>query len=99
MYWVPSIAISGLSFYTGDAFPNWRGNAFVGSMMMGRMRWTGHIQRLTFTETGLSISRGPILAPLRQRIRDVRPGPDGYLYVLTDQNPGSLLRIMPAEPQ
>lgn len=99
MYWVPSIAISGLSFYMGDAFPNWRGNAFVGSMMMGRIRWTGHVQRLTFNERGRPISREPILAELRQRIRDVRPGPDGYLYVLTDENPGALLRIMPVEEE
>jgi glucose/arabinose dehydrogenase len=97
MYWVPSIAISGLGFYTGDAFPAWRGNAFVGSMMAGRMRWTGHVQRLTFNEAGLSISREPILNQLRQRIRDVRPGPDGLIYVLTDENPGALLRIEPVD--
>ena len=96
MYWVPSIAISGLSFYTGNAFPEWQGNAFVGSMMEGRIRWTGHVQRLTFTEAGHSITREPVLAELRQRIRDVRPGPDGLLYVLTDENPGMLLRIEPA---
>jgi len=96
MYWVPSIAISGLSFYTGDAFPDWQGNAFVGAMMEGRIRWSGHTQRLTFTEAGRSITREPILTQLRQRIRDVRPGPDGLLYVLTDENPGVLLRIEPA---
>jgi glucose/arabinose dehydrogenase len=97
MYWVPSIAVSGLSFYTGDRFPEWRGNAFVGSLMQGRMRWTGHIERLTFNELGHSISREPIIPELRQRIRDVRPGPDGYIYVLTDQNPGVLLRLEPAQ--
>ena len=97
MYWVPSIAISGLSFYTGDRFPLWKGNAFVGSMMEGRIRWTGHVQRLTFNDAGLPIQREPILIELRQRIRDVRPGPDGLLYVLTDENPGAVLRIEPAE--
>jgi glucose/arabinose dehydrogenase len=96
MFWVPSIAISGLSFYTGDKFPEWKGNAFVGSMMHGRIRWTGHVERISF-ENGQPIQREPILAELRQRIRDVRPGPDGLLYVLTDQNPGVLLRIEPAE--
>ena len=95
MFWVPSIAISGLTFYTGDKFPEWKGNAFVGSMMHGRIRWSGHIERLTFNEDGYSITREPILAELRQRIRDVREGPDGLLYVLTDQNPGVLLRIEP----
>jgi aldose sugar dehydrogenase len=97
MYWLPSIAPSGLSFYTGDRFPAWRGNAFVGAMMAGRIRATGHIQRLTFNDSGLPIQREPILFELRQRIRDVRPGPDGLLYVLTDENPGALLRIEPAD--
>jgi glucose/arabinose dehydrogenase len=97
MFWVPSIAISGLSFYTGDKLAAWKGNAFVGSMMEGRTRATGHVQRITFAENGQPIQREPILGQLRQRIRDVRPGPDGLLYVLTDQNPGVLLRIEPAE--
>ncbi len=97
MFWVPSIAISGMSFYTGDRLAAWRGNAFVGSMMEGRTRATGHVQRITFSDDGQPIQREPILAQLRQRIRDVRPGPDGLLYVLTDQNPGVLLRIEPAE--
>jgi glucose/arabinose dehydrogenase len=97
MFWVPSIAISGLSFYTGDKLAAWTGNAFVGSMMEGRTRATGHVQRITFAENGQPIQREPILGQLRQRIRDVRPGPDGLLYVLTDQNPGVLLRIEPAE--
>jgi glucose/arabinose dehydrogenase len=97
MFWVPSIAISGLSFYTGDRLAAWKGNAFVGSMMEGRTRATGHVQRITFAESGQPIQREPILGQLRQRIRDVRPGPDGLLYVLTDQNPGVLLRIEPAE--
>ena len=97
MFWVPSIAISGVSFYTGDRLAAWKGNAFVGSMMEGRTRATGHVQRITFSDDGQPIQREPILAQLRQRIRDVRPGPDGLLYVLTDQNPGVLLRIEPAE--
>ena len=97
LYWVPSIAISGMSFYTGDRFPEWRGNAFVGSLMQGRIRYTGHFQRVTFNDLGHPIQREPILTELRQRIRDVRPGPDGLLYVLTDENPGALLRIEPAE--
>jgi len=97
MFWVPSIAISGLSFYTGEVLAAWKGNAFVGSMMEGRTRATGHVQRITFSDDGQPIQREPILGQLRQRIRDVRPGPDGLLYVLTDQNPGVLLRIGPAE--
>ena len=94
MYWVPSIAISGMSFYSGDKFPNWKGNAFVGSMFEGRTRATGHLQRITF-EQGRPIQREPILTELHQRIRDVRAGPDGLLYVLTDENPGVVLKIEP----
>ena len=95
MYWIPSIAISGLSFYTGDRFPEWKGNMFVGALFEGRTRATGHFQRITFNE-GRPIQREPILTDLHQRIRDVRPGPDGLLYVLTDESPGVLLRIEPA---
>lgn len=94
VYWVPSIAISGLSFYDGDVFSAWQGNVFVGAMMRGRVRGSGHIQRLTF-ENGRAITREPILLELRQRIRDVRPGPDGLIYVLTEENPGALLRLEP----
>ena len=95
MYWIPSIAISGMTFYTGDRFPAWKGNAFVGAMFEGRTRGTGHIQRITFTE-GRPIQREPILTELRQRIRDVRQGPDGLLYALTDEDNGVVLRIEPA---
>jgi aldose sugar dehydrogenase len=95
MYWVPSIAISGMAFYSGDKFPNWKGNAFVGSMFEGRTRGTGHLRRITF-EQGHPIQREPILTELHQRIRDVRPGPDGLLYLLTDENPGVVLKIEPA---
>ena len=95
MYWLPSIAISGMTFYTGDRFPAWKGNAFVGAMFQGRTRGTGHIQRITFNE-GRPIQREPILTELRQRIRDVRQGPDGLLYVLTDEDNGALLKVEPA---
>jgi glucose/arabinose dehydrogenase len=97
MYWIPSIAITGMSFYEGDAFPNWQGNAFVGAMVMGRTPMTGHFQRITFSDEGVPLAREPILVDLHQRIRDVRPGLDGNLYVLTDQDPGAVLKISPAE--
>ena len=95
MYWVPSIAISGLAFYTGDQFPAWKGSAFVGSMFTGRTRGTGHLQRITFTE-GRPIQREPMLTELHQRIREVRQGPDGFLYLLTDEPDGALLKLEPA---
>jgi glucose/arabinose dehydrogenase len=96
LYWIPSIAVSGLAFYTGDRFPQWKGNVFVGAMFEGRTRGTGHLQRITINEKGKPIQREPILTELRQRIRDVRQGPDGLLYVLTDEDNGALLRIEPA---
>ena len=99
LYWIPSIAVSGLSFYQGEAFERWQGNVFVGAMIMGRTPMTGHIQRITFSDEGVPPAREPILTDLHQRIRDVKPGPDGNLYVLTDQNPGAVLRISPADPQ
>ena len=74
IYWVPSIAVSGITFYTGDRFPAWKGNVFVGSMFAGRTRATGHLVRITFNK-GRPIQREPVLAELKQRIRDVRQGP------------------------
>jgi glucose/arabinose dehydrogenase len=95
MYFVPSIAISGMTFYTGDRFPGWKGNLFVGAMFEGRTRGTGHLRRITFNN-GRPIQREPILHELRQRIRDVRQGPDGLLYLLTDEPNGALLKMEPA---
>jgi aldose sugar dehydrogenase len=95
IYWVPSIAISGLTFYTADRFPQWKGNVFVGAMFAGRSRGTGHIQRIVINEAGRPINREPLLAELRQRIRDVRQGPDGLLYLLTDEDDGMVLRLEP----
>lgn len=99
LYWIPSIAVSGISFYNGAAFPRWQGNVFVGSMIMGRTPMTGHIQRISFSDEGVPLAREPMLVDLHQRIRDVRSGPDGNLYVLTDQNPGAVLRISPQASQ
>jgi aldose sugar dehydrogenase len=97
VYWVPSIAVSGLSFYTGDKFPAWKNNAFVGALRTGEIDRTGHIERIVFNDKWEEIRREALLTELRQRIRDVRPGPDGCLYVLTDEEQGALLRIEPAE--
>ena len=94
--WLPSIAPSGMIFYTGDRFPGWTGNLFVGSMMVGRVERTGHIERVVLNEDGEEIRRESILSELRQRIRDIRQGPDGLIYVLTDEDEGVLLRIEPA---
>jgi glucose/arabinose dehydrogenase len=97
VFWVPSIAPSGLTFYTGDRFPEWQGNAFVGALMVGRIPRTGHLERIVFNERGEELRRESILTELRQRIRDVRQGPDGLLYVLTEENQAALLRLEPVE--
>ena len=95
VFWSPSIAPGGLTFYTGDRFPEWKGDLFVGAMMTGRIRGTGHLERIVFNEVGEELAREWLLADLRQRIRDVRQGPDGLLYVLTDEDEAALLRLEP----
>ena len=95
--WLPAIAPSGMVFYNGDRFPNWQGHLFVGALRIGGIRNTGHLQRIVFNELGQEARRESMLVELRQRIRDVRQGPDGLLYVLTDADDGALLRIEPVE--
>jgi aldose sugar dehydrogenase len=95
VFWVPSIAASGLAIYTGDRFPQWQGNLFVGAMREGQIPGTGHLQRIKFNENGEEVARESLLRELRQRIRDVRQGPDGLLYLLTESDDGALLRLEP----
>ena len=94
--WIPSIAASGMEFYTGDKLPKWKGDVFVGALRTGEIPGTGHLERILFNEKMEEMRRESLLVELRQRIRDVKQGPDGLLYVVTDQNPGAILRIEPA---
>jgi glucose/arabinose dehydrogenase len=94
--WIPSIAASGMAVYTGDRFPAWKGNVFVGAMRIGEIEGTGHLQRIAFNTKMEEIRRESMLTELRQRIREVRQGPDGLLYLLTDEEDGALLRLEPA---
>jgi aldose sugar dehydrogenase len=94
LLWVPSIAPSGTMFYTGERFAKWRGNLFVGALMEGRMPGSGHVQRIAFNEHGEQL-RERLLSELKQRIRDVKQGPDGLFYILTDEVDGALLRVEP----
>ena len=101
--WVPSIAITGIAFYTGDKFPNWRGNVFVGGLQRGRISRTGRLERIVFNSRGQEIRRESLLTELKKRVRDVRQGPDGFLYVLVEDDAAgptggetALLRIEPA---
>lgn len=87
-FWTPSIAPSGMTFYTGRLFPNWRGNLFVAALA-GR-----HLVRLVVSGERV-IGEERLLTELNSRIRDVRDGPDGALYVMTDGNDGRILRLTP----
>ncbi len=89
-YWVPSIAPSGMAFYTGDLFPKWRGNLFVGALA-GQM-----LVRLDVNGEKVG-SEERLLQNLRERIRDVRQGPDGALYLATDNSNGRILRVSPGK--
>ena len=91
--WWPSIAPSGLAFYSGDKIPSWQGNMFVGSMMEGRIPGTGHIERVVFNSRGDEIRREGLLREFGQRVTGITQSPDGYLYVLIDEPNGALLRL------
>jgi len=97
LFWVPSIAISGMTFYDGDRFPAWNNNLFVGGLQFGRIPRTGQMQRIVFNDKWQEIRREAMFVELRQRIRDVEQGPDGLLYVLTDEPDGALLKLEPVE--
>jgi glucose/arabinose dehydrogenase len=87
-YWVPSIAPSGMAFYTGDLFATWRGNLFVGALaaqLLVRLELDGE----------KVIKEERLLQDLGERIRDVRQGPDGALWLLTDNSSGRILRVTP----
>ncbi len=86
--WTPAQAPSGLAFYTGDAFPAWRGDLFSGGLKSREVR------RIDLDAEGRVVAQESI--PIGARVRDVRQGPDGFLYVLTDEKAGRLLRIEPA---
>jgi glucose/arabinose dehydrogenase len=93
--WVPSIAPTGLAFYGADRIPAWKGNLFVGSARRGEVPRTGSLERVVLNANLEELRRESLLAELHQRIRDVREGPDGLLYVITDEDDGALLRISP----
>jgi glucose/arabinose dehydrogenase len=88
-YWVPSIATSGLAFYTGDLFPDWKDNAFAGGLAGTQ------VQRLVF-EGSEVVAAETLLEDQGKRIRDVRQGPDGALWLLTDDT-GEVLRVTPGQ--
>lgn len=97
IFWVPSISPSSIIFYTGDKFPKWKNNLFVGALT------TKQLIRIAFHQPSQAERREGLLVPLEQRIRDVQQGPDGYIYVVTEASTrgnatdGAVLRIELAE--
>jgi aldose sugar dehydrogenase len=89
-HWTPSIAPSGMAFYSGDLMPTWKGSLFNGALkfaLLSRLQLKGD----------KAVKEERLLQDLRERIRDVRQGPDGALYLLTDNSSGRILRIVPAK--
>ncbi|MDX1597621.1 MAG: PQQ-dependent sugar dehydrogenase [Marinobacter sp.] len=89
-YWDPSIAPSGMAFYTGDRFPEWKGDLFVGALKMRKL------VRLSMENETVK-EEEDLLQDLGERIRDVRMGPDGVLWLLTDSTDGKVYRLVPLE--
>lgn len=87
IYWKPSIAPSGMAFYYGNKFPKWQGNLFVGALA------GAHLRRIVFE--GDKVTKQEVLLKHSARFRDVKTGPDGYIYLLTDDRQGQLLRLEP----
>ncbi|MGA0564556.1 PQQ-dependent sugar dehydrogenase, partial [Ancylobacter sp. VNQ12] len=91
-YWDPSVSPSGLAFYTGSLLPGWKGSLFTGALSGQRLI------RLRLDPAGERVVEEEVLlTELRERIRDVRQGPDGALWLLTDSPDGRLLRLAPAD--
>jgi len=99
IYWMPAISPSGMTFYTGNKLPKWKGDIFVGGQRTGEIPGTGHLERVLVNDKLEELRRESLLVPLRMRIRDVRQGPDELLYVLVDHENGGVLRIEPAATQ
>lgn len=96
-FWSPGISVSSLAFYTGDEIPQWKGDLFIAAMQKGQIPGTGQLVRIKFNENGEEMRQESLLTDLRQRIRDVKQGPDGMLYLLTDEDDGLVLRIEAVE--
>jgi aldose sugar dehydrogenase len=98
IYWMPAIAVSSITFYTGDKLPKWKGDVFVSGMRYGEIPGTGRLDRILINRNYEELRRETLLGDLHRRIRDVKQGRDGLLYVATDDpQDAAILRIEPAE--
>ena len=89
LFWDPVIAPGGLILYTGDQFPAWKGNLLIGGM------GSTQLHHVVMNQRGLPVRRESLMTELKQRIRDVKQGPDGLVYLTTDHEAGALLRVEP----
>jgi len=96
VYWMPSISLSGMTFYTGTRLAKWTGDIFVGGQRTGEIPGTGRLERILVNDKLEELRRETLLGSLQMRIRDVRQGPDELLYVLVDHENGGVLRIEPS---
>lgn len=97
VYWMPSISVSGMTFYSGSLLDRWQGDLLVGGLRMGEIPGTGQLQRVRFNANGEEIRREALLNDLHFRIRGAHQGVDGAVYVLVDEDEGAILRIAPAQ--
>lgn len=88
-YWDPSIATSGMLIYTGEAFPNWQGDVFTGALKLR------HLNRIKLDNNHKVLSEERLLTELKERIRAIAQGPDGFIYVATDSTQGQIIKITP----
>ena len=88
-YWDPSIATSGMLIYSGDAFPNWKGNIFTGALKLM------HLNRIALDENNKVVAEERLLLDQKSRIRAIEQGPDGHIYVATDSYKGKILKVSP----
>lgn len=96
MIWIPAIAPSGIAFYGADEIPAWKNSLFVASARRGEVNSTGALIRVVLNDKLQEIRQESLLDGLHQRFKDVRQGPDGLLYALTDEDDSALMRISPA---
>ena len=98
MFWSPSVAPNGIAFYTGEILPEWKNNLFVTSARRGQINGTGALLRIVLNDNLQEVRQEILLDSLHQRLKDVGQGPDGKLYVVTDEDQSVVMRIGPAAP-
>lgn len=97
LVWIPGITPSGLLFYTGGRFPAWQNNLMTGIVVRGRVNGATGVERVVFNDRMWETRRETFLGELKQRIRDIRQGPDGLIYLLTEEVDGAVLKLEPAD--